>query len=171
MVVKKKKKVTSPSAQAKYFGRWWDKHGSEHLSQERNARRQRRLESVIPLLKKEREKIWKEANSNSKTSVLPKRVTLGVPTGDGVTARDITFYPINVLASLVGRNTQTVRVWEKQKFMPTTPYRDRYGRRMYSRQMMEAVCKAFDNDGGWLRRESFYPQVNEAWKKLGFLEK
>lgn len=170
----KKKKAGGVSAssganrQSVYYGAWWKRHGKEHLAEEREARRQRRIEKDIPLLRGGREKIWSKADSNSTTSVLPNRMPMTV-TLKGKT-EIVVGYTINILASLVSRNTQTIRMWEKQKFIPVTPYRDQYGRRLYSRKMIEAVCEAYDQEGGWLRREVVYPFVRNQWIGLGVLK-
>jgi hypothetical protein len=170
----KKKKAGGVSAkdganrQSVYYGAWWKRHGKEHLAEEREARRQRRIEKDIPLLREGREKIWRNADSNLATSVLPSRMSMSV-TLRGKT-EIIVGYTINILAGLVSRNAQTVRMWEKQKFIPVTPYRDQYGRRLYTRKMIEAVCQAYDNEGGWLRRKSVYPFVLAAWIEQGVLK-
>jgi len=164
----KPKIVVNGKEQSVYYGTWWKKHGKKHLAEEREARRQRRIKKDIPLLRKWREKIWEKADSNIRGGVLPSRVVLPVDVGDK--KKDVVLYAINVLASLVSRNPQTIRMWERQKFIPITPYRDQYGRRLYSRPMILAICEIYDLEGGWVHRETVYDHVKKVWVELGVMK-
>ena len=81
------------------------------------------------------------------------------------------FFPVGVLADMLGRTAQTIRMWERKGYFPSTIYKDENGRRLYSRPMIEAVCEAYDSRGGLMRmNDGFTEQVKAQWVKLGFME-
>ena len=79
-------------------------------------------------------------------------------------------FRIGVLAKTVGRTVVTLEQLEHKGVLPKTPFRaSDVGYRLYTRQMMEAVKKAFEKRGGEIRGEeawrSFHDEVFEAWDK------
>jgi len=63
---------------------------------------------------------------------------------DGV---QVPMFTISALAKAVGKGISTIRVWEKNGTLPTTPYRSDKGDRLYTLEMIESVQKALYRAG------------------------
>jgi hypothetical protein len=97
--------------------------------------------------------------------------------------KDIDMYTINALASALNRPVATLRLWMQEGHLPAAPYRlpakqdkngkERPGRRLYSRQMIEAAVEIFHCAGflhaprvEWALNQQITVDLTEAWNKI-----
>lgn len=64
----------------------------------------------------------------------PKQV---VKIGD----EEVELYYINALASALGRTSQTIRKWEIAGIIPDAIFRDKNGRRLYTKEQIEIMVR------------------------------
>jgi hypothetical protein len=96
---------------------------------------------------------------------------------------DVEFFTLGALADALGRPIVTLRDWMKKGHIPNAPYRlpakedkhgdVRKGRRLYSRDMIEATVEIFDKAGllhltkiEWSNHRQVSQDIAEAWDKL-----
>jgi hypothetical protein len=70
-----------------------------------------------------------------------------VPRVYKVNGKDTEMYSIGELAQLLDRQSQTVRKWERYGVIPETKFRNQSGRRLYSKDQVEAVVKIAREEG------------------------
>lgn len=97
--------------------------------------------------------------------------------------KEIDMFTIGAVASALGRPVITIRTWIKEGYLPASPYRlpskknirgeDQKGRRLYSRQMVEALITLFGKAGllyvkriKWSEHRQLSNEIAEAWEKL-----
>ena len=100
-----------------------------------------------------------------------------------VNGKDLEFFTLGALAQALGRPVVTLRDWMNKGYLPTAPYRlpekedkhgdVRKGRRLYSREMIEATVEIFDKAGllnlnkiEWSNHQQVTFDIAEAWNKL-----
>ena len=130
-----------------------------------NSKRKRR--PVVAVSKKDEPLSW-DAKPTEKT--LPNGVKLEL-------------YTINALATALNRPLPTLRLWMQEGNLPASPYRlptkldkngkEKPGRRLYSRQMIEAAVDIFDRAGllhtdrvHWSDNRQVTLDISEAWAKI-----
>lgn len=59
------------------------------------------------------------------------------------TSREVWMYTSGALSQALDRQTQTLRLWEKQGIMPTALYRDTRGRRLYTEDQVRGIVALF----------------------------
>ena len=96
---------------------------------------------------------------------------------------EVDFYTIGALADALGRPIITIRHWMKEGHLPQSPYRLpakvdkhgelRQGRRLYTREMIEAAIKVFASAGlleksrvDWSVHQQVTIDIAEAWRQL-----
>lgn len=68
--------------------------------------------------------------------MLGRKQIFKLPTGE-----DIELYYIGTLASALGRASDTIRKWEIAGIIPDPFFKDSHGRRLYSKEQIEAVVR------------------------------
>ena len=91
--------------------------------------------------------------------------TFKLPNGE-----EIELYYIGALANALGRSTNAIRKWEISGVIPNTCFRDKDGRRMYSREQIEAIVrcaeKAKIKQGLSIANTSFSTWVHKEMEAL-----
>lgn len=97
--------------------------------------------------------------------------------------KDIEMYTINALATALNRPLPTLRLWMQEGHLPASPYRlptkpdrngkERPGRRLYSRRMIESAVEIFQAAGllhtkrvEWATNRQVTADLAEAWSKI-----
>lgn len=97
--------------------------------------------------------------------------------------RDLEMFTIGALAEALGRPVITIRTWIKDGRLPASPYRlpakqdvngkERLGRRLYSRAMIESLIELFGKHGvlytkriEWSDYQQLTSEIAEAWTKI-----
>jgi len=97
--------------------------------------------------------------------------------------KDLEMFTLGALADALGRPIITLRVWMKEGYLPTPPYRlpdgvdkrgnIRKGRRLYTRPMIEAAVEIFRSNGllgtprvDWSVNQHVADELAEAWNKI-----
>ena len=84
--------------------------------------------------------------------------------------RDVELYYVSELAHALGRTSQTVRKWEISGIIPPTIFKDKFGRRLYSKEQINVIVlcaeKAKIQQGKDLSKTSFKFWVHRALKSL-----
>ena len=57
------------------------------------------------------------------------------------TGTETTLFNIGVVAESIGRTSQTIRKWEVGGIIPTTPFKDKSGKRLYSKEHIDAIVR------------------------------
>ena len=94
----------------------------------------------------------------------------------------VEMFQIGALAKAVGKTQGTVRTWFDEGFLPETPYRlptrvvngaPRKGKRLYTREMIEAVIASFEARGltgaarvEWSQHKDLVREVTAAWAQI-----
>lgn len=82
----------------------------------------------------------------------------------------ITLYYIGYFAKEVNRTTDCIRLWERTRVIPETPFRDKFGRRMYSQAQIDVVKKFQEKyhlkHGRRMNNTNFSKNVFNHWNKL-----
>jgi hypothetical protein len=119
---------------------YWNEEGSqgrdESLSRSKSnyAKRKKRAKA---------REVWMENHGlarPTRRSFKPKRYTVSVGEKDV----EILMFTIGALAAALGKSTQSVRLWEKNKVIPECTFRDDRGRRMYTEHQLRAIVHVFD---------------------------
>ena len=128
------------------------------------SKRKRRENVVKEVLK---ETSW---DSHPRPTVMPNGNTLDL-------------FTIGALSLALGRPVITLKLWMKEGHLPTSPYRlptkvdktgkERAGRRLYSRSMIESAVSIFTKFGvlhvkriDWDKYRKVTEEIAEAWEKL-----
>ena len=97
--------------------------------------------------------------------------------------KTIEMFTINALAVALNRPLATLRLWLKEGHLPSAPYRlpakqdkngkERPGRRLYSRRMIEAAVEIFTRFGvlntsrvEWTLHQQITTDLAEAWSQI-----
>jgi len=96
--------------------------------------------------------------------------------------KSVELYSVGSLCQALGRPVVTVRLWERKGYIPRAPYRlksmivdgvKKPGWRMYSKGMIEATIKSFQDRGligsprvDWNRHPDLSIELAETWKKI-----
>jgi hypothetical protein len=100
-----------------------------------------------------------------------------------VWGRTYRLYAIGSVAEAMGVSVPTLRLWEKNSFIPEAPYRlpsnmivggeKAVGRRLYSEEMIDALVEIFDKHGLLGRKRIMWTQypeipieVHETWTAI-----
>ena len=101
--------------------------------------------------------------------------------------RDVELFTVGALANALGRPFASIRVWNDEGYLPSSPYRlptkknkhgeDHKGRRLYSRAMIEATVDLFNKAGllnskriEWSSHQPLTNEIAEAWTNLLAIE-
>jgi hypothetical protein len=130
-----------------------------------SKRKRRPVDPNVKVIKKE-EGSW-DANPQVKT----------LPNG-----KTVELYSVGSLCQALGRPVVTVRLWERKGYIPRAPYRlksmivdgvKKPGWRMYSKAMIEATIKSFQDRGligaprvDWNRHPTLAIELAESWKTI-----
>lgn len=96
---------------------------------------------------------------------------------------ELEMFTVGALAQALGRPFASVRLWNKNGYLPRAPYRlptkknkhgeEHKGRRLYSRAMIEAAVDLFDKAGllevkriEWSEHQQLTIEIAEAWTKI-----
>jgi hypothetical protein len=96
--------------------------------------------------------------------------------------KEIDLFTIGALSQALGRPVVTLKLWMNEGHLPTSPYRlptktdklgrDRQGRRLYSRSMIESAIRIFTKFGvlhvkriDWEKYRKVTDEIAEAWEK------
>jgi hypothetical protein len=97
--------------------------------------------------------------------------------------REIEMFTVGALANALGRPFITIRKWNEEGYLPSSPYRlptkknkngdDHKGRRLYSRAMIETAVELFDKAGllnvkriEWSLHQKLVKELAEAWTNI-----
>jgi len=135
------------------------------------------LDEYYPNSKRKRREVsQKMVAEKPEWDVRPTQKTL--PNGT-----QIDMYTINALASALNRPVHTLRLWMKEGNLPSPPYRlptkvdssgkERPGRRLYSRRMIESAVEIFHRAGllhtdrvQWSSNRQVTQEIAESWSKI-----
>lgn len=82
----------------------------------------------------------------------------------------VELYYINELAYALGRTPQTIRKWEIAGVIPKTPFKDAHGRRLYTKEHIEAIVKIAEECGikqGYsIANTSFSSKVHRVFTEI-----
>lgn len=88
----------------------------------------------------------------------------------------VELFSVGTFAKAIGRMNQTISVWERQGFLPKTPFRtpkdSENGVRLYSRDMIDVVRRVLEEAGHVRREESdtMRERFAAGWRELGVTE-
>lgn len=92
-----------------------------------------------------------------------------IPYTNPETGYTTTLYNINVVATYLGRTSQTVRKWEIAGTIPKTPFKIE-GKRLYSKEQVEILVecaeKAQISTGKKISQTNFTRNVQLKWQEL-----
>jgi hypothetical protein len=96
--------------------------------------------------------------------------------------KTVELYSVGSLCQALGRPIVTVRLWERKGYIPRAPYRlksmvvdgvKKPGWRMYSKSMIEATIKCFQDRGligaprvDWNKHPDLSIELMESWKLI-----
>lgn len=92
-------------------------------------------------------------------------------------------YTIGALARALNKSEKSVRLWTTRGYIPNAPYRmksvtgrdgvERKGRRLYSKEMIEAAVESFARRGlldaprvEWSRHTDIGAELSESWNQI-----
>jgi hypothetical protein len=90
-----------------------------------------------------------------------------------VNGQDTEFFTIGELADKLDRQRQTLRKWEREGTIPQAQYRSKTGRRLYTKQQIDAIIQTVDKYGlkqGQAIPADFKTEVFEAFKEASVIE-
>lgn len=133
------------------------------------------LDGFYPGSKRKRREPKVEEIKNSSWDKTPRSTLL--PNG-----KEIDLFTIGALGEALGRPVVTLKLWINEGHLPTSPYRlptktdkngkERAGRRLYSRSMIEAAIEVFTKFGvlhvkriDWSKYHVVTEKIAEAWEK------
>ena len=137
------------------------------------------LDIFYPGSKRKRQvKPSKEAREDSNAGWDSKPYKKTLPNG-----KDIEMFTVGALAAALGRPFVSVRVWNKEGYLPPAPYRlptkenkhgePHKGRRLYSRAMIEAAVSIFEARGllevkriDWEEHRTLSSEIADTWTKI-----
>lgn len=87
-----------------------------------------------------------------------------------VNGAPVKMYFVGTLAKRLGRCSESVRGWERKGIIPRTWFTDKFGKRLYTEEMIAAIVKcAEDNQivrGSSLRLSAFSIDCHKAFEEL-----
>jgi hypothetical protein len=127
-----------------------------------NSKRKRRE----PVVKEVKEVFW---DSHPRPTTLPN-------------GKEIDLFTIGALAKALDRPVVTLKLWMNEGHLPTSPYRlptktdklgrERQGRRLYSRSMIESAISIFTKFGvlhvkriDWVKYREVTEEIAKAWEQ------
>jgi hypothetical protein len=127
-----------------------------------NSKRKRRE----PVIKEIKEVLW---DSHPRPTTLPNGI-------------EIDLFTIGALAKALDRPVVTLKLWMNEGHLPTSPYRlptktdklgkERQGRRLYSRSMIESAINTFTKFGvlhvkriDWSKYREVTEEIAKAWEQ------
>jgi hypothetical protein len=127
-----------------------------------NSKRKRRE----PALKEVEDSSW---DKHPRSTALPN-------------GKDIDLFTIGALSQALGRPVVTLKLWMNEGHLPTSPYRlptktdklgrERQGRRLYSRSMIESAISIFTKFGvlhvkriDWVKYREVTEEIAKAWEQ------
>lgn len=137
------------------------------------------LDVFYPGSKKKRQsKPAKEGKDSSEGGWDSKPYKKTLPNG-----KDIEMFTVGALAAALGRPFVSVRVWNKEGYLPPAPYRlptkenkngePHKGRRLYSRAMIEAAVALFEARGllesrriDWVEHRTLSKEIADTWTNI-----
>lgn len=136
------------------------------------------LDDYYPNSKRKRRPVGTVYQKSDPTEWNAKPTVKTLPNG-----KDIEMYTINALASALNRPVHTLRLWMKEGNLPSPPYRlptkpdrngkDRPGRRLYSKRMIEVAVEVFQRAGllhsnrvEWASNRQVTTDIAEAWSNI-----
>lgn len=100
--------------------------------------------------------------------------------------KEVEVFTISAIASALSKEIVTIRLWEKKKHIPNTPYRLRSkslngkkvsGNRVYTRPLIEAAIEEFSKRGllgsarvEWKHHEDLTEALIRRWKEISSAE-
>ena len=82
----------------------------------------------------------------------------------------VELYYVSALAEELGRTSQCIRKWEVANILPKATFRDKNGRRMYSKEQIECIVSVAEQcnvrQGYSVVNTGFPAKVHEALKEL-----
>lgn len=72
----------------------------------------------------------------------------------------IELYSVGVIADVVGKDWREIRAWEIRGLIPLSPLSDKFGRRLYSSEMIRAVARTME--------EYKLPKNNKGFARMKF---
>ena len=86
------------------------------------------------------------------------------------TGKKTTLYNIGVLAEALGRTSQTIRKWEIWGVIPPTPFKTKEGKRLYSKEHIDAIVKCAESShimqGSNISSTVFAKKVYKEFQKV-----
>lgn len=96
--------------------------------------------------------------------------------------KEIDLFTIGALSQALGRPVVTLKLWMNEGHLPTSPYRlptktdklgrERQGRRLYSRSMIESAIRIFTKFGvlhvkriDWVKYREVTEEIAKAWEQ------
>jgi len=127
-----------------------------------NSKRKRRE----PEVKEVKESNW---DKHPRSTLLPN-------------GKEIDLFSIGALSQALGRPVVTLKLWMNEGHLPTSPYRlptktdklgrERQGRRLYSRSMIESAIRIFTKFGvlhvkriDWVKYREVTEEIATAWEQ------
>jgi hypothetical protein len=141
---------------------WWDEN-RERV----NAKRRERYASDPEYRKKQQEhtKKWKQRRRELNASQPRQRSRTMTMKLEG---REVEMHTIGVFSERVGKSVITLREWERQGFIPQTPFRSSRGDRLYTDDMIETVNRIVGGRATVdLRDQVAKAAILNGWKKAG----
>lgn len=94
-----------------------------------------------------------------------EELNLGKPRTFLVNGQPLELFPLGAVARALNRQPVTVRKWESEGVIPSSPYKlpshdPRGQRRLYSREQIESLRKIADEEG------ILHPNANGKWKAI-----
>ena len=87
-----------------------------------------------------------------------------------INGEQVKMYYIGTLAKRLNRTTVSIRIWEDKGIIPETWFRDKFGKRLYTSEQIEAIVHSAEvNDikcGRSLTRSNFSEDCHKAFESL-----
>jgi len=88
--------------------------------------------------------------------------------------KETVLFTSGIMAAVIHRTPQVVRLWERTGILPETPFRNELGHRYYTREMIDVVKESVSGFatagkvGGVLKhKDQIYASIKEGWNRLG----
>lgn len=97
-----------------------------------------------------------------------------LPVPDNKTAningKEVQMYYIGTLAKRLNRTTTAIRLWENSGIIPTTWFRDKFGKRLYTGEQIEAIVSIAEKNqiaqGKKMALTDFSKECHESFEQL-----
>lgn len=87
-----------------------------------------------------------------------------------VNGENVKMYYVGTLAKRLNRCSESVRSWERKGIIPRTWFTDKFGKRLYTEEMIKEIKKCADRNkivrGSSLRISAFSIDCHEAFNRL-----